>query len=174
MDRVTLISVGGDSKIDNLIKDVSPGAKKYGKSHVAMLLFDGVYESTGLKEEYDPYPGVWLHNPHKYDNNPGATFIEVEVPDIEAMEDEARRLLGTPYGYTDCVKTGLYELFGIEIPDNDWGIMCSELCTRLFRTGKVPILPEVPAGCISPERLTETILYGGYGQKILENISKRG
>lgn len=161
MDKITLIFVGGDSRLDKLITGVTGG----NKSHVAGLLFDGVYESTAFKEEADPYPGVWLHNPSKYTNNLNAEFVEVEVPDIESLQTEARRLLGTPYGYVDCIRTGLYEMFGIVITDNAYPMDCSETWTRLLRAGGLDILSEVQAGCISPEKMYDTILDGGYGQK---------
>jgi len=153
MAKVTLIFIGGDSKVDKLITGVTGGTK----SHVAGLLFDGTYESLGMKDESDLYPGVWLHNPNKYIGNPDAEFVEIEVPDIKALEAEARNLLGTPYGYTDCVRTGVYELFGTIIPDNAYTMDCSETWTRLLRAGKLDILPEVPAGCISPVKLYEGV-----------------
>ena len=69
---------------------------------------------------------MWLHNSYKYTNNPNAEFIETEVPDIDALKEEARRLLGTPYGYTDCLRIGIYEILHIEIPDNAYVLDCSE------------------------------------------------
>lgn len=154
MAKITLIFVGGDSKVDKVITGVTGGTK----SHVAGLLFDGVYESTGLKEEHDPYPGVWLHSPRKYINNPDAELIEVEVPNIEGLKDEARKLLGTPYGYTDCVRGGVFDLLGIEVPDNDWTMNCSETWTRLLRAGGLNVLLGVPAGDVTPARLRNAVL----------------
>jgi hypothetical protein len=164
--KVTFIFVGGESKVDKLITGVSGGDK----SHVAIKIFDGILESTGEREEIDPYPGVWLHNPDKYDNNQFAEFIEVEIPDIEGFKAEARKLLGSPYGYTDCLRAGIFDLLGIEIPDNDWLMDCSELGTRLVRAGKLDVLPDVEAGCIDPMRLRNAILDGGYG-KITDSIA---
>lgn len=162
MGKVTLIFVSGDSEVDKLITGVTGG----NKTHVAGLLFDGVYESTGMKEEFDPYPGVWLHNPDKYVNNPDAEFIDLEVPDLDALKEEARRLLGTPYGYTDCARTGIYEMLGIVITDNAYAMDCSETWTRLLKASGLDILPEIPAGCVSPEKMYRTILKNGYGQKL--------
>jgi len=150
MAKVTLIFVGGDSKVDKIITGVTGGTK----SHVAGILFDSVYESLGMKDEGDLYPGVWMHDPSKYINNPDVEFITLEVPDIKALEAEARNLLGTPYGYTDCVRTGS---FGTVIPDNAYTMDCSETWTRLLRAGKLDILPGVPAGCISPVKLYEGV-----------------
>lgn len=166
MGKVIYVFVGGNDKIDKIITSVSGGDK----SHVAIKLFDCILESTGEREETDPYPGVWLHSPDKYDNNPYAEFIEVEIPDIEGFKNEARKLLGTPYGYSDCIRTGVFDLLGIEIPDNDWVMDCSELGTRLARAGKLDILPNIEAGCIDPMRLRNAILDGGYG-KIIDSIA---
>jgi len=153
MAKIILAFLGGDGQVDKLITGVTGGDK----SHVAAYLFDGWLESTGMKEEYDHYPGVWLHNPDKYKNHPNAEFIEVEIPNIGALQEEARRLLGTPYGYSDCIRTGIYELLGIAITDNAYVMDCSELCTRLLRTGGLDVLPDVQAGCISPEKLLITV-----------------
>lgn len=153
MAKITLGFIGGDSRVDKLLTGITGGDK----SHVAAYLFDGWLESTGIKEEYDPYPGVWLHSPDKYKNHPNAEFVEIDIPNMQALQEEARRLLGTPYGYSDCIRTGIYELLGIAITDNADVMDCSELCTRLLRTGDLAILPEVPAGCISPEKLLTTV-----------------
>ena len=149
MAKVTLIFVGGESKIDKLITGITGGTK----SHVAGLLFDGVYESTGLKEESDLYPGVWLHNPDKYLGNPDVEFVTIEIPNMDSLQAEARKLLGTPYGYTDCLRTGAYELLGISIADNAYVMDCSETWTRLLRAGGLNVLANIQPGCVSPSRL---------------------
>jgi hypothetical protein len=154
MDKLTLIFVGGDSRVDKLIEDVSGGDV----SHVACLLFDSVYEATGMKEESDLYPGTWLHNPTKYDSNPDARFIEIEIPDMAALKGEARNLLGTPYAYGGCIKTGIYDLSGIELPDCALTTHCSETITRLLRSGGVNILPDIEPGCIDPSRLYKAVI----------------
>jgi hypothetical protein len=154
LDKITLIFVGGDSTVDRVIEKVSGGDV----SHVACLLFDSVYESTGLKEEEDPYPGVWLHNPHKYCKNPYAKFIRINVPDKEGLNKMARRLLGTPYSYAGCIKTGIFDILGIDLPDTDYTMHCSETITRLLRSGGVNVLPEVEPSSIDPSRLYKAIL----------------
>jgi len=153
VDKVTLIFVGGDSKVDKLITGVTGGTK----SHVAGLILDGTYESLGVKDGSDLYPGVWLHSPQKYLNNSDAEFVEIEVPNLDALKAEARRLLGRPYGYTDCIRTGIYEIFGIAVDDNDYVMDCSETWTRLLRAGGLDILPTIQPGCISPAKLYEGV-----------------
>lgn len=136
--KVVMVFVGGDSWLDKEIETVSEGDV----SHAAGILFDSTYEAIGLKEETDKYPGVWLHRLNKYNGNPYAKFIEVEIPDIEGLKDEARKLLGTLYGYMNCGRTAVYDLTGIQIPDNSLTVMCSETWTRLLRGGKVNVLPD--------------------------------
>lgn len=154
MAKVTLIFVGGTGKVDKLITDVTGGMY----SHVAGFLFDSVYESTGMKEEQDPYPGVWLHRPDKYTGNPAVKYVEVEVPDLPGLQTEARRLLGRIYGYTDCVKGGLYDLLKIELPSNDYALNCSETWTRLLRAGGFDPLPGVPADVVTPADLYRAVM----------------
>jgi hypothetical protein len=166
MDKVTLIFVGGDTKVDKIITSVTGGVY----SHVAGFLFDSVYESTGQKEEGDPYPGVWLHDANKYNNNQYAEFIEVDIPDIEALKIEGRKLLGTPYGYIDCLRGGFFDLLGIKTLDNDWAMDCSETWTRLLRAGGLDILTNIEAGDITPARIRQAILDNGYG-KIINPIA---
>ena len=169
MSKVTLIFVGGDGRVDKLIEGVSGGDV----SHVACLLFDSVYESTGMKEESDPYPGVWLHRPDKYNGNPDAQVIEVEVPNIEGLKAEARRLLGTPYAFGGCVKTGIFDMLEIELPDNDWTMHCSETVTRLLRGGELPVLQKNKAGVIDPYYLKKSILGDWHGQDITDQLRPR-
>lgn len=154
MDKLTLIFVGGDSFIDKAIEEVSKGDV----SHTACILFDSVYESTGLKEAEDKYPAVWLHDPDKYTDNPYAKFIQLEIPDMAALKAEARKLLGSPYGYVDCIRAGIFDLLNMQIPDSDFAMDCSETVARLIRAGGINILPDVQAGCIDPARLYKEVL----------------
>jgi hypothetical protein len=54
---------GEDNLVDNIISTVSNG--KY--VHVAIEILGGILEAMGEKEPGDKYPGVWLHDIHKYD-----------------------------------------------------------------------------------------------------------
>lgn len=147
--------VGGDSEVDNLITRVTGG--EY--SHVAGYLFDSVYESTGIKESDDPYPGVWLHSPRKYEGHRIVRTVVVEVPDMESLQDEARRLIGRPYAYLGCIEGGLYDKLGIKISiASAFAVNCSETWARLLRAGGVDILPEVPVDCITPADLFKAVV----------------
>lgn len=169
MDKLTLIFVGGNSPIDNLIERVSKGDV----SHVACLLFDSVFESTGIKEEQDPYPGIWLHNPHKYGTNPYAKFIQVEIPDKPALNKMARALLGTPYSYLACFKTWMYDRFRVKLFDTSATMHCSETITRLLRAGGVSVLPDLEPGSIDPYRLYKAVMNNYGGQDITHKLCQR-
>ena len=148
--KVTVILVQGDNTnvVDHVINDASRGVY----SHSAVEFPWGVVESLGIKDADDKYPGVWLHDPGKYDNAT-AKFIEVDLPDIARAEAEARRLIGTLYGYTDCVRGGLYDLLGVELEGNKLTANCSETVTRILRAGGLVILPDVEPDCITPNDL---------------------
>lgn len=149
MSKITLIFVGGNSEVDKVIDNVSHGDK----SHVAIGILGSTLEALGMKDEHDLYPGVWLHDPLKYQNNPDAIFKEVEIPDIQAAETEARKLIGTLYGYDCCIKGGVYDQTGLEIFGNLLTANCSKTVTLVLRAGGFNILPSVNADCITPNDL---------------------
>ncbi len=158
---VTVILVHGldDSIVDKVIQQFSDGPY----SHSA-ILFDnglGVVESLGIKDEHDPYPGVWSHNPHTYDDAV-AKKITILLPNQELAEEETRNLLGSLYGYTDCVKGGLYDLLKIKLPGNTLSINCSEFVTRVLRAGGLNVMPDVEPDCVTPNDLFRWFEDGGY------------
>jgi hypothetical protein len=168
MGKVTVIFVGGDSLVDDVIEKVTSG--EY--SHVAININGGILESTGIIKEGDHYPGVHMRQITEYDGNPDAVFIDVDVPDLQAAELKAKYLLGKFYSYVGCVEGGAYDVFGIKlhgwitklinlllvkflhIPVNvdtgEWSMNCSETVTRILRAGGFNILPGVDADCITP------------------------
>lgn len=153
---VTVILIKGDHNnlVDDVIMDVSRG--EY--SHSAIKILGSTLEALGQKDQGDLYPGVWLHAPDKYDNNPAAVFIQVELPDLAAAEAEARRLIGTLYGYTDCVRGGLHKLIGVDPVGNAITANCSETVTRILRAGGFDILPEVTPDCVTPVDLGNVLI----------------
>lgn len=153
LSKLKVVFVGGNSVIDQVINDVTHGTV----SHVAVEILGGTLEAKGMKEESDKYPGVWLHEPGKYDSNPLARIMFVDVPDVPGAEAEARKLIGTLYGYTDCVRGGMRDLTGVELPGNTLTANCSETVTRVLRAGGLDVLPGVPADCVTPEALLEVL-----------------
>ena len=166
MAKMLVGFVGGDTRLDKFIEDFSHGTD-VDISHAFLMLFGSTYESTGAKEEEDPYPGVWLHSPDKFRSDPHARFVVVDVPDRRAGEDKARALLGTLYGYTDCVETGLQELFSISIPDNALTMHCSETVTRILRAAGLAVLPDLEAGSVSPAHLYRELMEAHNGREIV-------
>ena len=166
MAKMLVGFVGGDTRLDKFIEDFSHGTD-VDISHAFLMLFGSTYESTGAKEEEDPYPGVWLHSTDKFRSDPHARFVVVDVPDRRAGEDKARALLGTLYGYTDCVETGLQELFSISIPDNALTMHCSETVTRILRAAGLAVLPDLEAGSVSPAHLYRELMEAHNGREIV-------
>lgn len=150
MGKVTVILVQGDNSqiVDHIINDASHGIY----SHVAIEFDWGIIEALGVKDHGDKYPGVWLHDPGKYFSAVGKSF-DVELPNMAGAESEARQLIGTLYGYSDCVRGGLYDLLGIELGGNKLTANCSETVTRILRAGGFNILPDIPADCMTPNDL---------------------
>ena len=146
MDKLTVIFVSGDSEVDKIIDEVSHGPI----SHVAIKILGSVLEAEGIKDPTDKFPGVWLHPLDKYDNDPHAIFIDIDIPYLIDAEGEARRLLATPYGYIDCIRGGIHDLTGIDIRGNTITANCSETVTRILRSGCFSILPDVPPDDVTP------------------------
>jgi hypothetical protein len=145
--RLTVIFTSGTGLISDTIKKVTGGPY----THAAVKILDSVLESYGTTLENDKYPGVWLHKPDRYDNVTDTVFIDLPIPNLPAAEDEARKLLGSPYGYSDLISSGIHSLFGKEVAASGEKInICSEAVTRILRAGGLDILPDVKADCISP------------------------
>lgn len=157
MSEIKLGFVGGDTEVDKIIKFAS-GAEEENITHAFVELFDSIYESEGIKQPYNPYPGVWISEPDKYDNNPYVKYVIIDVPDISALKKKARELLGTMYGYTDCISTGIKLLTGADVLINgEHTAMCSETVTRLLRAGGINILSALKPDQISPVALYRAV-----------------
>lgn len=151
MSKIMVIFIGGGtSLVDKVINAVSHGKN----SHVAIQINGYTVEALGEKDEGDKYPGVWEHDLIKYANDPNAVFIGVDIPDIESAKKKAKELIGTLYGYVDCVNGGIYDLTGKQCQgDGEITANCSETVTRILRAGGFNVLPGVAADCITPNDL---------------------
>lgn len=156
MSKLTVIfTANSDNKFSKLISKVTKG--EY--THVALKILNSVLEAFVSAIEDDPYPGIWLHEPDRYDNYKNAVFVDVEVPNLRGAEREARRSLGTYYGLVDCITSGIYNLTGASIPGNGKHTMnCSETVVRILRAGGVNILPGINADSISPMDLYRALI----------------
>ena len=114
-------------------------------SHAAIYMLDGILEAldTGfVKSPLNAYDS-FKH-----------TILTVEVPDIEAAEAEAEKLLGTPYGYRACLDGGLHDLLGVTVPgDGEKTVDCSEAVVRILRAGGLDIFPDFSADNVTPADL---------------------
>ena len=145
---------GGTTEVDKIIQEVS-GSQKENITHAFCILCGRPYESEGVKEPDAPYPGVWFSRRGKYDGNPNVTYVDVEVPDEQAFQDKAFELLGTFYGYLDCVTTGLKILTGKDIGiDGEKTMHCSETITRLLRAGGVDV-----CSTLEPDEVAPVVLF---------------
>ncbi|MDR3561889.1 MAG: hypothetical protein P4N59_10710 [Negativicutes bacterium] len=139
---------GGDNLVDNVIAAASCGPFV----HVAIMVPDiGLVESLGEGGPGIIPPCVRLSPSRKYDNRDDVEIILVDLPNIAAAQDEAERLLGRPYGYIDCITTGLRDMLGVKYPgDGDITDHCSETVARILRVGGDDILPTTDPDNISP------------------------
>ena len=151
MDKVTVIFVHGDILIDKVIDVVTNGPY----SHVAIKVPGvGLLESLAAMH-YGIIPPCVLISPwRKYDGNPDAKFIDIEVPNLAAGQDEAERLFGRPYGYIDCLGGAERDMTGANPKgDGEWSDDCSEAVTRVLRSCEINVLPDVNADNVTPMAL---------------------
>lgn len=161
MTAVRVGFVGGDSWLDKAIEAAS-GSQYADISHAFIFLLNSIVEAEGVKQYADPYPGVWLHPPGKYDGDGHVKIIELDVPDLPAAESKARELIGTLYGYSDCIVTATKFLTGYNIFSGGERTMhCSETVTRILRAGGLPVCPGLQADEVSPVLLYEDLLQRG-------------
>ncbi|MDF2563663.1 MAG: hypothetical protein K0Q53_58 [Massilibacillus sp.] len=160
MDKLVLGFVGGDTNIDRAIKFFSD-SEYYDITHSFGILFNSTLESTGCKEESDPYAGVWLHDPEKYINNSHARFIEIEIPNMKALEKDARKMLGSFYSIGSCIAYFLKKIANIDLPDFMRTCDCSELWTQLVRSGGRTVLRKYKQNQVSPLMLFKWSMQNG-------------
>lgn len=152
MPQITIAAAGGYETIDGVIETFSHGLRD-NISHIAMILAGNTWEAQGVIVGNEPYPGFWPQRWDRLVNKECVKLIAVDVPDLAPILKKAQELKGTPYGYGDCFRGGIYELTGKQIPDSEFTVDCSESITRCMRT-VIPILPEITeTGCITPEKM---------------------
>lgn len=163
MTTVRVGFAGGTTIIDRAIQKVS-GSEYCDITHAFIFLFDSIAEAEGVKEYDDIYPGFWLHPPDKYAGDEHVKIVELDVPDIAAAQEEARRLIGTPYSYHGCLEAAA-QLSGLNLPvDGEHTVMCSEAVTQILRAGGLCICPDNLADDVTPVMLYKDIIqYRGGG-----------
>ena len=157
MTTVRVGFAGGTTIIDRAIQKVS-GSEYCDITHAFIFLFDSIAEAEGVKEYDDIYPGFWLHPPDKYAGDEHVKIVELDVPDLAAAQEGARRLLGTPYSYHGCLEAEA-KLSGLALPvDGEHTVMCSEAVTRILRASGLCICPDNLADDVTPVMLYEDIM----------------
>lgn len=173
MPKITLIVAGGYEFIDGQIQAFSHGLKD-NVSHIAALFAGYTWEAQGVIVGKEPYPGFWAQSKDRFLKQDSiAKFIAIEVPDLRPIYNECLALKKTPYGYGDCIRGGVYELTGKQIPDSDFTVDCSEAWTRILRT-VITFLPDIEAGCITPEKFYRYLMDDLNGEDITAQVLSGG
>lgn len=146
MGKIKVIFISGQSFFDVAVKIVT--SSKW--SHVGIYMLGGIVDAL--------LPAVKISPSDRYSND-YCEIIEVTIPNLNAAYQEALNLVGTPYGlFTDCINGSLYKLAGISMQGNGTKtVNCSEAVTRILRAGGFPVLPGVPADCVTPRCLYEAL-----------------
>ena len=170
MDKLVIGFCGGITDLDKAIKYFSD-SETYDITHSFVMILDSTFESRGIKEKSDPYPGVWLHSPEKYANDTTARFIEIEIPSIEKAEASARNLIGSAYGYSSCLAIFLKKVFKIDFPDSNHSCDCSEAQSTIIRNSGVSLYPKLQVNEISPVMVFKWAMKHG-GKDVTDRFRK--
>ena len=171
MDKLVVGYVGGDTNLDKVIQNFS-GAVKYNITHAFTMILNSTAESKGVKEVDDPYPGFWLHSPDKFVLDKTSRFIEIEIPSLILAETEARKLIGSAYGYSSCLSFVLRKFFHINFPDNRHSCDCSEAQTLILRASGLSMYPRIQANEVSPLMAFKWVMNHG-GKDVTDRFRKR-
>jgi len=127
-------------------------------SHTGIIMLGGILEALDngfVKSPLTAYDGF------------KTTILSVDLPDIEAAEKEAEKLLGTPYGWRACIDGGLHDLLGVTVPgDGEKTVDCSEAVTRILQAGGLEIFLDFPADNVTPADLLRKLLVIKQGEKV--------
>jgi len=141
--KVNVLFYFGHDWIGKVIDAVEGKGKD--PSHTGIFMFRGLLEAV---------KGGFVKSPATTYDGLETKIIFVDVPNMEAAEAKAQVLLGTPYGYIDCITGGLHDLTGKNVPgDGEITVNCSEAVTRILRAGGLDILPGVYADDVTPADL---------------------
>lgn len=172
MDYIDVGFSGGDTLVDKIIQGVS-GAFEENVTHAFVMLFDRPFEALGIMVGDELYPQARFRWRDKYDGNDTVKFIRIEVPDIQALIDEAFKLDGTPYGYSDCISTGLKILLHADVlEDGTKSVMCAELVVRLLRAGGVGICSDLEPDQVAPVVLYRELIHNFNGIDVTDDYKK--
>jgi len=118
-------------------------------SHAAIFMLGGILEALD---------NGFVKSPENAYDRFKHTIVTVDVPNIKAAEEEANKLLGTPYGYRACIDGGLHDLLGVTVPgDGEKTVDCSEAVCRILQAGGLNIFPDFSADNVTPADLLKKL-----------------
>lgn len=80
----------------------------------------------------------------------------IDIPDLPSALCKANELLGNDYGYLSCVEGAVYDFTGITVSQGgEESTNCSESVVIIVRSGNGELCGDVPASCVTPEKLQE-------------------
>ena len=133
-----------------------------GWSHVAMYLFDGIYES--VRQGVDVYPKDKYDSPDSYIKKE-IIWISLTEKGYKKMEIEAQRLIGRniKYGIWDCILAFIADSISLKTAiwlnkkfPSPWNMMCSGTISHLLKIGEFKGLDK---STCPPEILTPRHFY---------------
>jgi hypothetical protein len=155
MASIKFVFVNNSGLISDIIKDVERLGKDDGDafvpSHCGLIVDDHFREalSNGFVET----------DIHRYSREVVRVY-EVDVADefVEAGHKKFEEVTGRPYGYRALVDGFLYTTLGLKFNgDGEATGDCSEDDTIIGRAYGIPLSPDVPADCITPQILYEQV-----------------
>ncbi|MDR1701327.1 MAG: hypothetical protein LBR56_00965 [Sporomusaceae bacterium] len=143
---LSIIFISENSCLGNIVKSVT-GSQW---SHVGIIALGGIVEAVP--------PKVIISPQNRYDECK-TEQIDFYVPDITATTEELKKLIGTPYGWLECIKGGLKDLASItfSMSANEKNVNCCELVVRTIRSGGGEIDSAIPDDCFTPQSLYTAI-----------------
>ena len=173
MAQIDIGFSGGTTEVDKLIQTVS-GAQQEDVTHAFAMIYGRPFEALGIMAGDELYPQARFRPRDKYKGVAEVKYIRIDVPNMDALIDEAFKLDGTPYGYTDCISTGLKILFNADVlVDGTKTVMCAELIARILIAGGLDICPELKPDQIAPIVLYRELLNKFNGQDVTDEYTEK-
>jgi len=147
MATIKVIFVHGDNCLSKVIQTATHGEW----DHVGIEMLGGMLEALFNV-------GVTVSSLDKYTDFK-TECIDVFITDPDGAEQEAKKFVGTSYGFKNFAGGGLYAIMGINISgDGEKSVDCSELVARILRAGGNNVLPNIAADNITPNDLYKALV----------------
>lgn len=171
-DRIFGFS-GGKTLVDKIIQYTS-GAVEEDVTHAFTIVNKRPFEAKGTPSDNKPYPGAWFRPKDEYKGVPEVKYIKVDVPDADLFDSLAyTELEGRPYGYTDCISTGIKILTGENVLiDGIKTVMCAETIVLMCRAGGLNVCSDLEPDQVAPIVLYRDLINNFGGVDITEEYTK--